>query len=288
MMASWPQRTGPDTKTSREPSRFEVELLRHGARTRIGRQFISYPFHLTRPFHLDTDIPSLLTLYQQSCSGGLYRADCLSTRLDVREGAAANITTQAATIVHDCRHQPAVQTIGITIGRGAFLAFTPEPLVLFPGACCISSLTADLGPGAVLLLAEAFSWHDPEARSRLFDRLQGSVAIRDETGKVLVQDNYRLQGEALAGPASPIGAWKFVSSYLLAGERARLPRREDIAEITQTSDRRITGASELPNSAGWGIRCLASDAVAASDFGQDLFSLAVRAAFGHAPVPRRK
>lgn len=287
MTAPWPKPAGQDAAAVGPPGRFEVELLRHGPHTRIGRQYVSYPFHLTRPFRLDAAIPSLLSLYQQSCSGGLYRADRLSSRLDLRAGAAAHVTTQAATIVHDCRGQPVVQTTVIGIERDGFLAFTPDPLVLFPGACSRTTLTADLAPGAVLLLSDAFAGHDPKGLSRPFERLESEVTIRDEGGRLLVHDSFCLPGASLDGPASPTGAWRVVSSHLLVGDKARLPRRSDLDALAK-GGRSLVGVSELANGAGWGIRCLAADAVAAGRFSESLFSLAVRAAFGEAPAPRRK
>ena len=71
------------------------------------RQHVPYPFHVTRPFYLDAQRPDLATLYLQSSSGGVYGGDDLSLTLDIRAGAAAQVTTQAATIVHDCRGSPA-------------------------------------------------------------------------------------------------------------------------------------------------------------------------------------
>ena len=62
-------------------SRFDLSFGRHGERTIIERQYVSYPFHLTRPFALDPDIPALTTVYQQSSSGGVYRSDRLTSQI---------------------------------------------------------------------------------------------------------------------------------------------------------------------------------------------------------------
>jgi len=53
--------------------RFDIRFCRQGMRARIRDRYVSYPFHFTRPFMLDASIPQLLTLYQQSSSGGLYQ-----------------------------------------------------------------------------------------------------------------------------------------------------------------------------------------------------------------------
>lgn len=292
MTSHWPQPRVTQPLAQPRPAgarsgRFELALSRHGARTHIGRQYVSYPFHMTRPFAFDAAIPSLLTVYQQSSSGGLYRDDRLASRFDVEAGAAGHVTTQAATVVHDCYGQPAQQTTEIVLEEGAFLALTPDPLVLFPGAACSGDTQVRLAPGAVLLLSDAFALHDPEGRGRPFERLGARVDIRDSAGRLLVRDNLDIAGVHLAGPGSPIGDWKVVSNFMLLGAPDRLPTAEDLAVLGQP-ERQVAGVTRLPNGAGWGVRCLAADAIAARGIAESLFALAVVAAFGQQPMPRRK
>lgn len=267
---------------------FDVQFIRHGNRTSIGRQFVSYPFHLTRPFALDPAIPELITVYQQSSSGGLYRAEQLDSRYHVGRRAAAHVTTQAATIVHDCQGQPASQTIDVIVEEGAFLALTPDPLVLFPGASYVSRLTATMEPRSVLLLADAFSQHDPKATSHPFDTYVSGVEVYEGDGRMLVRDVQRITGRALGATCSPIGRWSVVSSFMLLGDLERLPTKAALQGCPSGIRDAVVGISELPNRAGWGVRCLAQDAVAARGIADQLFSLGVYAALGGLPVPRRK
>ena len=58
--------------------------------TQLTHQFAGYPFHLCRPFRLNGDPAGMLTLYLQSCSGGIYEGDRLSTFVQIAEGAAAH------------------------------------------------------------------------------------------------------------------------------------------------------------------------------------------------------
>lgn len=292
MTSHWPQPRHEDAlalpyQTGARCGRFELSFARHGARTHVGRQFVSYPFHMTRPFALDAAIPSLLTVYQQSSSGGLYRAEQLSSRYEVGARAAAHVTTQAATVVHDCHGQAARQTTDIALEEQAFLALTPDPLVLFPGASCSTTIQARLAPGAVLFLSDAFGCHDPEGRFRPFDRLGADVVVRDAAGRLLVRDSFEASGAQLAGAPSPIGAWRAVCNFMLLGDRARLPTAEAFASLDRTPSV-ILGRTMLANGAGWGMRCLCADAIAARAISESLFGLAVEAAFGKQPVPRRK
>lgn len=268
--------------------RFELTFLRHGDRTTLGRQFVSYPFHLTRPFTLDAAIPSLLTVYQQSSSGGMYRDERLSCRFNVTKGAAAHITTQAATIVHDCHGQPACQTTSIMVEPAAFLAVTPDPLVLFPGAFYVSRIEARLDRNAALLLSDAFAYHDPQHIDRPFAQLHSDIVVRDSDGRLLTRDCFKIDGASLSGPASPTGDWRVVQSFLLLGDQSRLPTHDDLLAAVGKTERSATGVSALPNDAGWGVRSLAADAVAARHVAELLFTATVQAAFRCAPAPRRK
>lgn len=266
---------------------FDLEFVRSGSRTAVGRQNVCYPFHFTRPFSLDAAIPSLLTVYQQSSSGGMYRADDLSCRYRLRSGAASHVTTQSATVVHDCKGVPARQDCEITLEESSFLALTPDPFILFPGASLVSTLNARLAPGAVLLLADIFAMHDPEARSRPFCDVAFDTAVRDDGNRLLVRDRFRVSGTDFVGRASPVGGWRTVASFLILGPPSRLPSREKLGEFGLNS-RALIGVSALANGAGWGLRCLAGDAIEGRRVAESVFFACVLAAFGERPVKRRK
>ncbi|MGP0061451.1 MAG: urease accessory protein UreD [Beijerinckiaceae bacterium] len=259
-----------------------------GTRTRIGRQYVSYPFHLTRPFALDANIPALATVYQQSASGGLYRDDKLSSRLELSPGTAVHLTTQAATIVHDCRGHPARQSLDAIVGENAFLALTPDPLVFFPGASLASQTTLRLGCGAAVLQSDAFACHDPSAASRVFDRYASDlVVLAGPTGRTLLRDRFTISGIDLINRGSPVGTWRIAASHLLLGRADRLPTREALLAATQASET-VAGVSLLPNGAGWGVRVLSNSAVAERIVAEALFSVAVASALGARPARRRK
>src|SRR5258708_25306454 len=91
-------------ETGREAEvRLVAELA--GGRTVLRRQHVGYPFHITRAFQLDRMRPDLATPYLQSASGGLSAADPLKLDLTIGHGTAANLTTQASTVVpHGLEH----------------------------------------------------------------------------------------------------------------------------------------------------------------------------------------
>jgi urease accessory protein len=268
--------------------RFDLTFARFGGRTRISRQYVAYPFHITRPFTLDRDIPALTTVYQQSASGGIYRADDLSSRIALEIGAAVHVTTQAATVVHDCQGRPARLTTEIAAAQDTFLAFTPDPCVFFPGAALQSQITARLAASAVFFLTDAFASHDPIDAERPFDHYTADLRILDDAdGRLILRDNMAIAGGDLKGLGSPIGKWRIAAFHLFVGPQERLPSRDAVVAATFDPEA-IGGVGALPNGAGWGVRVLAATAVANRRVAEALFGLAVHAALGAKPAQRRK
>ncbi|ADJ24603.1 Urease accessory protein UreD [Hyphomicrobium denitrificans ATCC 51888] len=269
-------------------SRFDLSFGRHGERTIIERQYVSYPFHLTRPFSLDPDIPALTTVYQQSSSGGVYRSDRLTSQIRMRAGTAAHITTQAATIVHDCYGCEASQCTQIDMEEDAFLGLVPEALVFFPGAEYATSLDITLHPTSALMVGESFTEHDFANNLRTFGRFCSETVVRDTSGRLLVRECFQIGGQDFAAATTPIGPFTIVANFLMLGKRARLPTTDAIATKVLRRMDCVAGVSELPNNAGLSIKILASSAAAVRAVTDDLFSIAVQSALGKVPHKRRK
>jgi urease accessory protein len=258
-----------------------------GGRTMLAHQHVPYPFHVTRPFHLDRQRPDLATLYLQSASGGLYRGDRLCVDIDVAPGAAAHVTTQAATVVHDTRAHAAVQSTRLRVGAGAFVAVTPDPLVLFPGAAIESAVDVTLARGACAILSDGFCCHDPAGEDRPFARAAFATIVRDETGHVRVADRGAIAGAHFLSEASPAGPYAAVGTLLVLGPGAE---RVAAAELERQVDRLrcVAGVTPTPHGLGVAIRMLAPDGGALAR-GLDLaFAVAFEALLGFAPARRRK
>lgn len=258
-----------------------------GGRTRLGRQRVPYPFHITRAFHLDGERPDLTTLYLQSASGGLYRGDRLTLNVAVGQGAAAHITTQAATIVHDTRDADAVLTTRIDVEAGGFLAYTPDPLLLFPGAAMTSTTELTLGECASAILSDGLTWHDPAASGRVFDWCAIRTLVRDRHGRLVVSDRGIISGEEFLGNASPAGAYRAAGTLLVLGPGSE---RLDPAEFESNLDAVgcLSGVSRTPGGIGVSARILAPDGGSLARGLGLAFALAFKALTGVEPAARRK
>jgi urease accessory protein len=258
-----------------------------GGRTVLARQRVPYPFHVTRPFYLDPGRPDIATLYLQSASGGIYRDDRLGLSIEVGSHAAAHVTTQAATIVHDTHGRPAAVTTRIAIGDRGFASITPDPIVLFPHAEIACRTEIVLAAGASAIISDGLAYHDPNGRGRAFGRYRGTTLVRNAQGALLLSDRGALDGDRLQGDASPLGPYRAVGTMLVLGAGSdRCPA--ELIERRLDSLGCLAGLSMLPNNAGIGGRILATDGGALRRGLEAAFAIAFEALTGLPPARRRK
>lgn len=264
-----------------------LRFARGGGRTVLVRQRVPYPFHATRTFYLDRARPEIATLYLQSASGGLYRGDNLDLSIVVDAHAAAHVTTQACTIVHRTYRHGVTQRIHIEIGDHAFVAMTPDPLVLFPGAeiACATDIT--LTPTASAILTDGMAHHDPAGQGGPFDRYSATVIVRRADGAVLLTDRGSLAGERMLGPASPLGPFRAAGTVLVLGQGSERCD-PDLLETRLAACGCVAGISKLPNKAGVGGRILAANGGALARGLETAFAVAFESLVGVPPARRRK
>jgi urease accessory protein len=258
-----------------------------GGRTVLSRQRVPYPFHATRPFYLDRARADLATLYLQSAAGGLYRGDRVALSITAAPRSAVHVTTQAATIVHRTHGFAVEQHTRLEVGEHAFLALTPDPLVLFPGAeiSCATEIT--LAASGFAILTDGISHHDPDGLGRAFARYSNTVVVRNATGRILLNDRGAIIGEAMFGPSSPLGPYRAVGTVFVLGSGAERCEAALLEERLATCGC-IAGFSKLPNDAGICSRVLAPNGGALARGLEAAFTIAFEALIGVPPARRRK
>lgn len=258
-----------------------------GGRTVIRRQHIGYPLHITRGFYLDRAAPDLLTLYLQSASGGLYAGDRLHLNVAVRSGASLSLTSQSSTVVHHGRAEGAVMHQVLDVGAGAFCSFVNDPYILFPGAHLAVKTIASVAEGAVLLLIDGFTVHDPASRGQSFARYESMLKIIRPDGKVLMIDNGCIAGSDLQSTGGALGGRSAAATLTLIAPRERLPSISTLEEAA-TGPGCLAGASSAPNGAGLVMRILTEDAGSLVRGMEAAFHVAGAAAKGVELARRRK
>ena len=266
-------------------ARATLDFAVAGGRTALLRQHVPYPFHVTRPFYLDPERPDLATLYLQSASGGIYRNERLALTITAGRNAAAAVTTQSATIVHDCRGQPATQTVHLALGQGSLLVYAPDPVVLFPGAALRTILHLTLAPGAIALCQDGFACHDPAGHGSAFDHIASETIVRTPDGHQHMTDRGLFYGATLDQTCSPLGPYGAAGGIALLGKL--LPHGKVLQDRIDALGC-LSGVSALPNGIGTGIRLLATDGGALARGLAVAFSACFQAAVGALPAARRK
>lgn len=265
-------------------SRAHLVFERAQGITHLRRQFAAYPFHLTRPFHMDAARPDLATLYLQSSSGGVYRGEALELEAAFGDGAAAEITTQAASLVRDAKNSTSSLEVRMRLAPASLALYTPDLSILFPGAAFSSRLNVVMEEGAKAVLVDGFCLSPQQGGTARPGFYESGFSVTDKNGATLVQESGKITLSSLGSAASPLGPFAASASvYVL---NADIDRKQLCALVESQSC--MAGISALPNNAGIALRVLAMD-------GQALYSglQAARAYCFHAltgvhSAPRRK
>lgn len=268
-------------------SEARLVFARGGGTTVLTRQVVPYPFHITRLFRLHPEKPDLATLFLQSASGGLYRADRLALDISVRSEAQAHVTTQSATVVHDTGATPARQETRIDLAPGSMLALHPDPLILFPGAALELDTRIVLDDGARAIVTEGIASHDPRGAGRPFASASIALDITSRSGRRLVAERSRISGTEFANESSPLGPYRAYGSMLILGPQQILPEI-GVLHASVGAAGCLGGASPLPNGAGLALRLLAADGGRLAAGLDAAFAVAFAALAGVKPGRRRK
>lgn len=264
------------------PVRAALDFRDVAGSTHLMGQHTPHPFHITRPFRHPRDPQGMATLYLQSSSGGLYGGDDLGLTIRVESGAAAYVTTQASTIVHDARGAGAAsQEVMIEVGEGGWLEYLPDPTILMSGSYMINRVSARIAKGARLLMADAQLCHDPDGDGRPFDLLSSFVSFAGPEGLRLV-DRFEVPG---ADWLARTGGARCSGMVVAAGVNEAGPA---MIEVLDKMPGVYAGLSEFPERDVSILRFLTDDGVSMSRAMTASWRAARLALTGVEPHARRK
>lgn len=153
-------------------------------------------------------------------SGGLTGGDRLSFAVDLAPGVSALATTQTAERAYASAGGGAQVTVDLSLGAGATLDWLPQETILFDRSALSRRTTAEIGPGARLMLAEAVvlgraAMGERVAQTTLCDWRE----VRRE-GRPVFLEPLRLTGATLgAGPAC-LGPHRAAATLALVAQGA--------------------------------------------------------------------
>jgi urease accessory protein len=202
------------------PPQLDLAFNRHAyAGTRLTRRIVRYPYVVTNTFCIDRVPADMVSVILQSASGTILAGDRLALHIAAGPGAAAHVTTPAATTVHRMPDgEIAKERVDLTIGPGALLEFMPEPRILFPDAALVQDLRLVVDAKGTVVVADGFLTHDPQERNSRFRRLCSTIEIARPDRTVLAVDRFDIDGRGQL-----LGASRFVCHgiVLVVGPFAR-------------------------------------------------------------------
>ena len=218
--------------------------------TFLKRQYVAFPFHITRPF----DDGDGLFVILQSLGAGLLQGDRFAAGIVAGEGTTVTVRTQGATIAHAMPADDALQHVRLNAHPGSRLVWQPRPLVLFPGARVRTSLEVVVHDGADVMWCDAFLPHDAGAPGKHFTSLESETVVRTDDGTLLVLDRVRTSGKDLAYAGVAVHG-----TIGLVGGYAAAPGLSDAVGEAVTRAGAYAGVSSLPGECGLLVRVLADD-----------------------------
>jgi urease accessory protein len=274
-----------------EPApQLDLRFAFRGGRTVLEKRLFSWPFALTRTFHLDRAPAHMLTLILQTSSGALHAGDRLIQNIHAGAGAAAHVTTQGASPVHRAREgDEAVERIHLGVDAGGYLEYLPEPRILFPGSALSQTVALTCDPDGCALMSDAFLTHDPQGRGCNFRHLAAETILRRAGPEPVLVD--RLDIDGLPQRHGRRAAFKaFGTLYAI------LPRDREVLErlsLEMTAAAAKTpglyaAASLLPSEIGVSLRLAADGGSTLREGLETGWRIARRAISGEFPPSRRK
>jgi urease accessory protein len=237
----------------------ELTLARRNGTTRVERQYQRAPLHTYRPIHLDANLPEMAFVFVQQFGDGFVDGDRCRIDIDCGPGAAAHITTQAATNLYRADRNFATQLVDLRVDRGAVLEYLPDAVVPFRGSRFFQRTRLTVDWEATAIVGEMLL-PGRVARGELhgYDLYRAETEARRPDGTLLFADLLRLsptKGEAVHS-LGLLGGSDVVASLYVVSERRPADELVESLRASLVGIDVLAGVSELPNGCGVSVRLL--------------------------------
>jgi urease accessory protein len=263
----------------------DLGFIRRNGKTVLERRRFTYPFTVSRLFHLDAKPSWMASVILQTISGSLNAGDHLLGRMLAGVGAAAHVRTQGATVVYRAPIGLAVsEQIELIVEDDAILEYLPQPRVLFPDSRFAQRTNVVLGERSTAILCEGFVTHDPLQTGRGFRQYETETTIKRPNGRLLAVDRTSIdRPPAACGRRASYRAFGVLTVATNASTEDLDLLCSAIRSGLACAEGTYWAVSPLPNGCGVSLRLAAVDGRAmrcAIDAGWVACRLHL---FGHAP-----
>ena len=231
----------------------QIELLRVGGKTAIGRLKTKAPLLVQKALYPDRSLPGMAHVYLMSSAGGILQGDRMEVDIVAGSGTSSRITTQAASKIYKMENGYAAQNITISASAASYLEFLPSQIIPFKSSRFFQSVEIQLGQSSTVVYSETLASGRIAAGERFdFDLCFLKMRVHDK-GKELFADAAKLE------PGKDDMEWLFAGKniwsmlYVITPDFERI-QKEAITAIKEHSI--MAGCSVLPHDCGLVIRML--------------------------------
>ncbi len=229
----------------------------HDGVTRIGRQDVSSPFHLSKPYWDGR----VLLVQCVNATAGVFAGDTLALSVDVDKGASVLLTSPSASRIHTMKSGIATLEQRFAVADGAWLEVMPELFIPQAGSRYRQTTRIDVEKGGRLFFVETLA-PGRVARGETF--AFSDVAWETDIyvgGEHIFRERYALSPEngslwslKVLHEASYLATCCVVTS---AEDRGRRPRLQAILEGAGLEG--VLGGATAIEEGVWVVRMLAKD-----------------------------
>jgi urease accessory protein len=278
--------------TSGEHGVLIMEFALDGSRSVLTHLERRAPLLAQQALYWDEHLPAMPCVFVITTSGCVVQGDRLDVAISVGAGAMAQVTTQAATKVHEMDAGFAVQSTRLDLAEGSYLEMLPGPVIPHRHSRFATTTAITLEPTATALIAEVLApgrKHHGNGELFEYDLYSSALTIARPDGTALCAD--RLVSEPRRYPVTQVGVmgeFDVLASVTLAtppGVAAAVLDQVDAA--IDASAGYMAGASRLPNDAGLVYRVLGKETEPVTAKVREFWRLVRHEALGLAiPAPR--
>jgi urease accessory protein len=232
-----------------------------GDRTVLATMERQVPLLVQRALYWDRAMPGMACVTIVHTAGGVLQGDRSTVRIDLAPGAAAHLTTQSATRIHEMDANYAACIQDISLGSGAYLEYLPGMTIPHRHSRYVTDTRVTLSSDATAILSEVVMpgrTHHGAGEVFEYDLYASTISAGRADGRDLFTE--KLLVEPGAWPVRAAGAMGdfdvFGSLFVLTAPAHADAILDRIDPRYDAGASVVSGASRLPNDAGLIVRLL--------------------------------
>jgi urease accessory protein len=213
------------------------------------------PLIVQQALYWDEEMPGLPCVSIISNAGGILQGDRNVIEIDMAAGAAAHVTTQSATRIHEMDANYASQTQRLTLEADSYLEYIPRPIIPARNARYIQATRIVVDPTATLIYSDIMMpgrkyYRDGEIFA--YKLFSSTISAERPDGTALFTEKFVLEPEQdnLARLGSMGGFHVFGNVIVLMPKEKADALFELVQPAFDTENELAWGASRLPHDAG--------------------------------------